>query len=260
VTLMEQFQRVEDEYFRLKGQLSAGRIDQQQFDQALQDLMVQHEGRWWLMGAQTGKWYCHDGANWVEADPPLAAGGMVARQEERRVDTAPPVDRTAGREPVVAPAGSSTSGTIASSGFGAVGTLNRPSLAAGNYSSFRRRLLGWVVDSIILTVLAMIIPGLSPLSLASYGTAVAAITYWLLSSLYYVPFWAWRGQTPGKMLVGIVIVDAQGGKLGPRRAIIRYATNFLSQFCFLLGYLWVIWDNKKQAWHDKVAGTYVVRK
>jgi hypothetical protein len=64
------FQRTEDEYFRLKGQLAAGRITREQFDAALKNLMVQDaQGRWWMMGADSGKWYVSDGQNWVEANP-----------------------------------------------------------------------------------------------------------------------------------------------------------------------------------------------
>jgi hypothetical protein len=67
------FQRTEDEYFRLKGQLAAGRITPEQFQAALNSLMVQDaHSRWWMIGADTGKWYVSDGRNWIEAQPPTA--------------------------------------------------------------------------------------------------------------------------------------------------------------------------------------------
>lgn len=81
------FQRTEDEYFRLKGQLAAGRITREQFDAALQQLMVQDaQGRWWMLGADSGKWNVYDGKSWVEGDPhavsalpPAPPGGLPER-------------------------------------------------------------------------------------------------------------------------------------------------------------------------------------
>lgn len=64
------FQHAEDEFFKLKGQLSAGRITQDQYDAKLRELMVQDpEGRYWMIGGDSGKWYVHDGASWTEAKP-----------------------------------------------------------------------------------------------------------------------------------------------------------------------------------------------
>ena len=66
----EKFQRVEEEYFALKGKLSANRITAEQFDAALKELMFEHDGRYWIIGASSGKWYAHDNGKWVEAVPP----------------------------------------------------------------------------------------------------------------------------------------------------------------------------------------------
>jgi hypothetical protein len=58
----------------LKGQLVAGRITQAQFDAALKQQMLQDaQGRYWTLGAESGKWYLHDGQTWVEAQPPGAS-------------------------------------------------------------------------------------------------------------------------------------------------------------------------------------------
>jgi hypothetical protein len=66
----DRFKQVEDEYFRLKGLLAAGRVTQEQFDAALKELMIQDaQGRWWMIGADGGKWSVHDGSTWAEADP-----------------------------------------------------------------------------------------------------------------------------------------------------------------------------------------------
>lgn len=69
-TNVADYKRAEDEYFKLKGQLSTGRITQEQFEAKLHDLMVQDgQGRYWMLGADTAKWYRHDGETWTEAQP-----------------------------------------------------------------------------------------------------------------------------------------------------------------------------------------------
>lgn len=76
----ERFKQAEDEYFRLKGKLAAGRITRQEFENALEGLMIQDEqGRYWMLGAETGKWHVHDGTSWVEAAPYAAANPLPAR-------------------------------------------------------------------------------------------------------------------------------------------------------------------------------------
>ncbi len=76
---VERFQQVEREYFRLKGQLAAGRITQEQFEAELQKLMLQDaQGRHWMLGVETGKWYLNDGEKWVQAEPPLASAAPVS--------------------------------------------------------------------------------------------------------------------------------------------------------------------------------------
>lgn len=69
--LTARFQKAEDEYFKLKGQLGAGRITHEQFEGALKEALVEDDqGRYWMLGVDTGKWYVHEGATWVEAIPP----------------------------------------------------------------------------------------------------------------------------------------------------------------------------------------------
>ena len=74
----ERYKEAENEYFRLKGQFSLGRITRQQFDAALKELMFQDaQGRNWILGADNGKWYVHDGRIWVEANPYAATGQSI---------------------------------------------------------------------------------------------------------------------------------------------------------------------------------------
>ena len=65
------FSRVEAEVARLRAERDAGRLSPAGFEAQLKELMVQDEsGAWWMLGADSGTWYRHDGTNWIQADPP----------------------------------------------------------------------------------------------------------------------------------------------------------------------------------------------
>jgi uncharacterized RDD family membrane protein YckC len=83
---------------------------------------------------------------------------------------------------------------------------------------------------------------------------------WVLPAVAIVTFWIARQATPGKMLIRARIVDAESGAaLTRRQAIGRYLGYYVSLFGLGLGFLWVGWDRRKQGWHDKLAGTVVIR-
>lgn len=67
------FEQAEQEYFRLRGQLDTRRITPEQFESALKNLLVQDaQGRYWMLGADSGAWYVHDGQQWIRAASPAA--------------------------------------------------------------------------------------------------------------------------------------------------------------------------------------------
>ncbi len=67
------------------------------------------------------------------------------------------------------------------------------------------------------------------------------------------------GVTPGRVLVGIKIIDECGKLPSLRRCALRESLKLISLFTPLgIGVLWIIWDKQKQSWHDKIFGTYVV--
>jgi len=60
--------------------------------------------------------------------------------------------------------------------------------------------------------------------------------------------------------MGLKVVSADGGGIiSPGTAVLRYVGTFISGIALLLGYLWVIWDPKHEAWHDKMAATKVIK-
>jgi uncharacterized RDD family membrane protein YckC len=83
---------------------------------------------------------------------------------------------------------------------------------------------------------------------------------WLLPALAVIAFWVARQATPGKMLIHARIVDATSfGKPSTLQMVGRYLGYYVSLFAFGLGFFWVGWDARKQGWHDKLAGTAVIR-
>jgi hypothetical protein len=68
------FSKVEAEFQKLKGQFEAGALTEAEFKARLEDLMIQdEEGRWWMIGYETGQWYHHNGEQWVRGEPPPVA-------------------------------------------------------------------------------------------------------------------------------------------------------------------------------------------
>ena len=121
-------------------------------------------------------------------------------------------------------------------------------------SSFRRRLAAWLIDGVILSVVFAIIGLVFP------PDRFAAVGKPLIGWLYFALFTGLEGQTPGKMLVGIKVVDAEGRVPGRGSVLMREVIGkFVSIIPLTLGYLWMLWDPKSQTWHDKMAGTYVIR-
>jgi uncharacterized RDD family membrane protein YckC len=83
----------------------------------------------------------------------------------------------------------------------------------------------------------------------------------VLPAVAVILFWVWRQATPGKMAIGAKIVDAKtGGKPSTGQFIGRYLCYYLSSLLLGLGFIWVAFDSRKQGWHDKLAGTLVVRR
>lgn len=77
----------------------------------------------------------------------------------------------------------------------------------------------------------------------------------------FLILWLWvkYAATPGKLIVDSEIVDADTGKpIDLQQAMLRYIAYMISLIPLGLGFLWILWDKRKQGWHDKIAGTVVI--
>jgi len=76
---------------------------------------------------------------------------------------------------------------------------------------------------------------------------------------YFVLFWAWRATTVGGIVCGLRVVRVDGRPLAGGDAIIRGLASLFSFVPLGIGFFWILRDPLQQAWHDKIAGTYVVK-
>lgn len=133
------------------------------------------------------------------------------------------------------------------------------------YTGFWLRVWASIIDSVLLLVIVL------PILLAAYGEEYLTSTRMIHGPLdflltYVFPaiavilFWIYKSATPGKMAIGARIVDAEtGGQASNGQLIGRYFGYFISTIPLGLGLIWAALDRRKQGWHDKLAGTVVVR-
>ena len=153
------------------------------------------------------------------------------------------------------------------------------------HASFGARLGALLLDGVIVAIPAVVLYGLAALVIGSTcdstyhqftgrerldcgGSAapIAAVivvgiaAYVLLTYFYFIRPIARGGQTIGMKAVNIRVVDADtGGPIGTGRSVGRYLMqSFISGAICYLGYLWMLWDDRSQTWHDKVANSVVV--
>jgi uncharacterized RDD family membrane protein YckC len=133
------------------------------------------------------------------------------------------------------------------------------------YVGFWPRVGAALIDTLL--VLALCIPLVTAVYGRQYwlspdliqGPADFLIT-WVLPAVAVVLFWVYRQATPGKIAIGARIVDAKSGdKPSTRQCVVRYAGYYVAMLPLMVGILWVAFDSRKQGWHDKLAGTVVVR-
>jgi len=135
------------------------------------------------------------------------------------------------------------------------------------YAGFWRRVLAMLIDTFLLMLV------MTPLSYLIVRRGDFKLwdplggspgDFWisaLVPAVFIIGFWMTKGATPGKMVIGARIVCARtGGKPSLPQFLIRYMAYSISTAVLLLGWLWVGFDRRKQGWHDKLAGTVVVRR
>ena len=143
-------------------------------------------------------------------------------------------------KPPAADAGLAPNGDIEASGTAAAPPAAYPS------ATFLSRLGAVAVDVVLLAVTAAL------LDLEASATFV-------LFLVYHVVLWGWKATTLGGMICQTRVVLASGAPLQFSDALVRGLASIVSTAVAGLGWFWAVWDPKQQSWHDKIAGTYVLR-
>ncbi|WP_414729828.1 RDD family protein [Zhongshania aliphaticivorans] len=147
-----------------------------------------------------------------------------------------------------------------------------------DYAGFWVRVWASIIDTVLFGLLLMPVFALtmgdaqwssierdgmhaSTMSFQSMGMSggVSVLLNYILPAIVVIIFWTYKSATPGKLLLKIRIVDAKtGGKPSTVQWLIRYIGYYVSAFVFMLGFIWVGFDRRKQGWHDKLASTVVI--
>jgi uncharacterized RDD family membrane protein YckC len=146
-----------------------------------------------------------------------------------------------------------------------------------HYAGFWRRALAMMIDGFILYLIGvfLLIVGMialwkGSLPLAGYhslrfsGTTAYFFVTWvclafLVKMSYFTYFHGTSGQTPGKMVLRIRVEQIDGEEMTLGIGFLRWVGYIISSLPLYLGFLWIGLDPQKRGWHDRIAGTVVVR-
>ena len=137
----------------------------------------------------------------------------------------------------------------------------------GGYIGLATRIVSFVVDAALITLVATVVGTASALILAVLHLPQDVITVigviggvisvlWIVG--YFVVFWSTTGQTPGARVMQIRVVTAGGGPIKPRRALLRCAGVLLAAIPLFAGFIPILYDRKRRGFQDRLANTLVV--
>ena len=163
------------------------------------------------------------------------------------------------------------------------GNLNEePDSLQGYYAGFTSRAVAIIIDIAIISLVSAVVigtmslffdlpsikrfifwlngvlPGIAQVFVWLAGTQFAGLFYVLFMYLYFIFFFSTTGQTVGKAVMGLRVITTDGKRMGVKRSFIRTLGYTLSLMPLGLGFLWVLGEDRRRAWHDKIAHTYVL--
>ena len=136
-----------------------------------------------------------------------------------------------------------------------------------SYGGFWIRVVAYIIDVVILGIVGAIfsIPfAVNYSDVNSLNSAAARTSNGIdlvLSFLYFTLLWTYMGASLGQRILGMHVVDAATGQpITFGKAALRWFGLIISFFVCFIGVIWVAFDQRKQGWMDKIAGTVVVRR
>ncbi|HMJ81287.1 MAG TPA: RDD family protein [Candidatus Dormibacteraeota bacterium] len=193
--------------------------------------------------------------------PPLPPEGPSGPPETPSTPAAPAPGAETPAAPPPATPGAPAPATAP--GWGAPVVEEEPVPAGFHLGGFFIRVAAYIVDAVLVLIIPFVLGTLAGLTGEKDRTIGASvlIVAALIAYLAYFPYFWTRGATPGMRLFGLRVVDAETmDPISGGQAVLRLIGLWLSFLVVYLGVLWVLIDNRKQGWHDKLAGTLVLRR
>lgn len=138
----------------------------------------------------------------------------------------------------------------------------KPEEHALEYAGFWLRLGAAVFDMVIVLLLLFVLYSLfitCAAEITQRRIFIMAVVAGIVAIVYFIGFWIWRGQTPGKMIAGIKIIRTDSSPIEWTHAVLRYLGYIVCFLTLTIGFIWIAFDERKQGLHDKIADTYVVK-
>jgi uncharacterized RDD family membrane protein YckC len=133
-------------------------------------------------------------------------------------------------------------------------------------AGFWLRLVALMIDGFLVLLIQIILGALlayigsNGFNLHNSASMLVQLFSTIVSLFYWIFFTGYCGQTPGKMLLRIQVVTSDGTTLGYGKAFYREVVGkFISSIILCIGYLMAAFDDQKQALHDRMAKTYVIK-
>ena len=155
-----------------------------------------------------------------------------------------------------------------------------PPTFKGHYAGFVTRLVAFVIDILIVSISIGVMLGTFSLILSFFNIDIQAITAgtsdissfalnvlifftsfaftFLVNMFYCILLWNIAGKTIGKAVMGLRVIGPKGARVTIFRGVKRYIGYWISAIPLFLGYFWVLINDERHAWHDKMAGTSVI--
>jgi len=134
------------------------------------------------------------------------------------------------------------------------------------YAGFWRRFVAYVIDAIAVNIVILIAVFVVSLILgfartsSDVSSVAGGIVALIIALLYYPLQESSEAQaTIGKRALGLKVTTLDGRRIGFGRALGRFFAKILSGLIFMIGYIMAAFTEKKQALHDMIAGTLVIR-
>jgi uncharacterized RDD family membrane protein YckC len=154
--------------------------------------------------------------------------------------------------------------------------LAQPVRLAGFFS----RLIAFFLDLVFISLVNLVVVAATNLMISFFGfnnfqgyptiqagvniivnniTWLTALFNALFGFVYFIFFWVLSGFTPGQGLLGLHIIRTDGQPhLNLGQAVLRFGGLWIAAVPLFLGFIWILFDDRRQGWHDKIARTYVI--